>query len=272
MLRSRAFRLGWHRYVFLRDPNEEFNELLSVSIGSSGIYMLGCAKKIVYVGQSLRLKERPIESLGRFYHRVPDTSLPWSLALAPCPQEEMNERESTAIRGYAPKFNTSIPSVPKSKGRMPDVIGVAAIFKDQDGPCGAFDPENLKRQMENAQTNPNPPWNRKRTRRKAARPEPRPAKRVTVCDEYLEKDIDYFRRSFAVPPRRPLPFKINLCEGGDVLTKDGVIVGVWKLDEKKQILFLSNDASKPLFQDMHLGHLCDQIRKWHEANTGDIIY
>lgn len=272
MLRTRASKLVWNRQIFLRYPNEEFDELLSMPMGSSGIYLIGCAKEIVYVGQSWRLKERPIESLGRYYHRVPDTSLPWSIAFAPCLPEEMNERESTAIRSYAPKFNTSIPSVPESQGRMPEVIDVAPVFQDQDGPCRAFDPENLKRQMENAQTNPNPPWKRKRTRRKTATTEPRRKKRIAICEEYLEEDIDTFKRSFAVPSRRPLPFKINLCEGGDVVTRDGVIVGVWKLDENTQISFLPNDASEPLFLDMPLGRLCEQIGEWYEANTGDVIY
>ena len=272
MLRIRASNLGWHRHVFLRNPNEEFDELLSMPMSSSGIYLIGCAKEIVYVGQSWRFKERPIESLGRYYHRVPDTSLPWSIAFAPCPPEEMDERESTAIRSYAPKFNTSIPSVPKSQSRMPEVIGAAAVFQDQDGPCGAFDPENLKRQMENAQTNPKPPWKRKRTRRKTATPEPRRKKRIAICEGFFEEDLDTFKRSFAFPRRGPLPFNINLCEGGDVVTRDGVIVGVWKLDENTQVSFLPNDASEPLFLDMPLGRLCEQIREWYEANTGDVIY
>ena len=272
MLSHRLLNLVWGRQVFLRYPNEELDKLLSMPMGSSGIYLIACAKEIVYVGQSWRLKKRPIESLGRYYHRVPDTSLPWSIAIAQCSPAEMNERESTAIRSYAPKFNTSIPSIPKSQGRMPEVIGVAAVFQDQDGPCGAFDPENLKRQMENAQTNPNPPWKRKRTRRKTATPEPRRKKRIAICEEYLEEDIDTFKRSFAVPRCRPLPFKINLCEGGDVVTRDGLIVGVWKLDESTQVSFLPNDASEPLFIDMPLGRLCEQIREWYEVNTGDVIY
>lgn len=33
-----------------------------------------------------------------------------------------------------------------------------------------------------------------------------------------------------------------------------------------------NDASEPLFLDMPLGRLCEQIREWYEANTGDVIY
>lgn len=267
MRRTRALELGWHRYVFLRHPHEAFDELLSMPMGSSGIYLIGCASEIVYVGQSWRLRERPIESLGRYYH----TSLPWSIALAPCPPEEMDERESTAIRCYALKFNTSIPSVGKSEGRMSEVIGVAAVFRDQDGPCGAFDPENLKRQMEKAKTEPNPPWKRKKTRRKTVKPEPIPIKNLPGFDEYLEEAIDSFKRSFAVPRCKPLLFKINLCEGGDVVTRDGEIIGVWKVDENLQVSFFPDDASKPLFPDMFLGPLCEQIRDWYEAKTGDVI-
>jgi len=268
MRRTRALDLGWHRYVFLRRPHDELHELLSKPRGPSGIYLIGCEREIVYVGQSWNLKERSIESLGRYYHQVPDTSLPWSIAIALYPPEEMNERESTAIRSYAPKFNTSIPSVPKSQGQMPEMIGVAAVFKDQDGPCGAFDPENLKRQMENAQANPNPPWKRKRTRRKTVTPEPRRKEGETICEKYLEETIDSFKRSFAVPRSNPLPFKINLCEGGDVVTRDGVIVGVWELEEHGPVSFLPNDASEPLFTDMLLGRLCEQIREWYETSTG----
>jgi len=152
------------------------------------------------------------------------------------------------------------------------MIGVAAVFEDQDGPCGAFDPENLERQIVNARTNPNPAWKRKRTRRKTAAPEPRPKMRTAIREDYLEKDVDTFRRSFAVPRSGPFTFKINLCEGGDVVTRDGVIVGVWKLDENTQVAFLPNDASEPLFTDMHLGRLCEQVREWYEASTGDVIY
>jgi hypothetical protein len=269
MLSHRLLNALWYRQVFLRDPHEELDELLSRPLGSSGIYLIGCAKEIVYVGQTLRLKERPIESLGRYYHRVPDTSLPWSIAIAQNFSADLNERESTAIRSYAPKFNTSIPSVSKSQGRMPEVIGVAAVFQDQDRPCGTFDPENLKRQIENARTNPNPPWKRKRTRKKTATPQPRRKKGVTICEALLEEDLDSFKRSFAVPRCGPLPFKINLCEGGDVVTRDGEIVGVWKLDENAQVSFLPNDASEPLFTDMPLGRLCEQIREWYEANCGN---
>jgi hypothetical protein len=84
--------------------------------------------------QTWRLYERPIESLGNIYHRVADISLPWSIAFAPCPPQKLDEWESTAIRTYAPRF-TSLPSLAKSQGEMPLVIGVAAVFQDQAGDC-----------------------------------------------------------------------------------------------------------------------------------------
>jgi hypothetical protein len=259
------------RLIFHRFLTGELDVLCDRYSGTSGVYLIGCSNEIVYVGQSCSIGRRSIDSFGNIYRRISDSSRLWSIALAPCPTEEMNERESTAIRSYAPKLNTSIPSVTKSQGRMPEVVGVAAVFQDQDGHCGAFGSENLKHQMENAQTNPNPPWKRKRTRRKTATPLSRQEKRIAVCEECFEEDIDTFKRSFAVPCRRPLPFKINLCEGGDVVTRDGVVVGVWKLDENTQVSFLPNDASEPLFLDMPLGRLCEQIREWYEANTGDVI-
>lgn len=268
MFRNRALDLGWGRQVFLRDPNEEFHELLSMRMGSSGIYLIGCAKEVVYVGQSWRLKERPIESLGNIYHRVDGISLPWSIALAPCPPEEMNERESTAIRSYAPQFNTSIPSIPKSQGRMPEVIGIAAVFQDQDGPCGAFAPENLIRQMENAKANPNPPWKRKKRRRKVTEREFKRTKMTIIPGEPPEESTADLLRTFGVPLRKPLPFKVNLCDEGSVVTKDGEIIGTWQMDENGQLSFFPNGSSEPLFFEEFLGLLCEKIREWHAANTG----
>lgn len=101
--------------------------------------------------------------------------------------------------------------------------------------------------------------------------EPIPIKNMPGFEEYLEEAIDSFKRSFAVPHCSPLPFKINLCEGGDVVTRDGEIIGVWKVDENLQVSFHPDDASEPLFTDMLLGLLCEQIREWHEAETGDVI-
>jgi hypothetical protein len=259
-------RTVWYRWL-----SYELGDLLHEHRASSGIYLIGCLKEIVYVGQSINLANRSIQSFEKFYLRTSDASQTWSIALAPCPTEEMNERESTAICAYAPKFNTSIPSIGLSQGRMPKIVGAAQVFEDQEGRCAAFESESLRHQIEIAQTNPKPPWKRKRTRRKVVIPEPRRKKSIATCKEFDEWDYNAIKRSFGVPCERPLPFKINLCEGGDVVTRDGVVVGVWKLDENRQISFLPNDASEPLFLDLPLGQLCEQIKQWYEANTGDAI-
>lgn len=174
MLDNHKQYLAWRRQVFVRNPHRDLNALYSRVRWSSGIYLIGCADEVVYVGQSWDLTFRPIDSLGRFYHRVPDVSLPWSLALAPCPPDEMNERESTAIRAFAPKFNTSIPSIPVSQGLMPDIIGYAAILQDQVSTGGAFEDVNLHRQMERATANPSPPWRLGKQRKKTGIRIPKP--------------------------------------------------------------------------------------------------
>lgn len=120
--------------------------------------MIGCADRVVYIGQSNQLSQRSIDSLGRAYHRVPDTSLPWSMAFAPCAYEDMDEHESAAIRAYAPEFNTSIPSLDKSLGRMPVLAGTAQVFADQASPSTAFYPECVRRQIEEAAKNATPLW------------------------------------------------------------------------------------------------------------------
>ena len=132
MFRHRRLYLVWRRQVFLRNPHRQLDELLSMNLGWAGIYLIGCAGEIVYVGQTIRLKERPIESLGNIYHRVPDVSLPWTMAIAPCgPGDDMNELESTAIRSYSPRFNTSIPSLDKRP--RPDAAA-DRILSDIPGP------------------------------------------------------------------------------------------------------------------------------------------
>lgn len=163
MLTSSALFHLWKRQVFLRNRHEELTALLGCSWVHTGIYMIGCADRIVYIGQSNQLSQRSIDSLGRVYHRIPDTSLPWSIAFAPCAYDDMDEYESAAIRSYAPKFNTSIPSLEKSLGRMPLISGTAQIFAGQAEPSTAFSPECLRRQIEEASRNATPPWSKGKT-------------------------------------------------------------------------------------------------------------
>ena len=269
MLKDRALFQLWRRQVFLRNPSDEVDALFSRYKGSSGIYLIGCSKEIVYVGQSFRIADRSIESLGKVYHRVSDTSLPWSIGYALCPSEEMNERESTAIRRYAPRFNTSIPSIDKSQGRMPEVVAVAEVFQDQAGTCAAFATENLTCQMENAEANPYPPWKSKTKRRKktetpATKSMSNQSRRFNSPNE---RKVDFIKH-YGVPICNPLPFKVNLCDDGSVVTEDGEIIGTWWMDEHEHPSFFPNGSSEPLFFDVFVGSLCRRIGEWHDANTG----
>jgi len=75
-------------------------------------------------------------------------------------------------------------------------------------------------------------------------------------------------KAYGVPQSEPLRFKINLCDDGSVVTKDGEYIGTWGMDENAHPSFLPDGASEPLFFDMFVGILSERIREWHEANTG----
>jgi len=159
---GRSFLARWNRQVFLRAPHPTIQDLFSAAPGTagSGIYLIGCGAEVIYIGQSWHLAERPFDSLGRFYHRLSDTSLPWALAIAPCEPAEMDERESTAIRTFAPRFNTSIPSIPKSQGRLPETLGVAPLLHDQHDSGSAFEPAAQPAQAAREAKKPSPPLRR----------------------------------------------------------------------------------------------------------------
>ena len=147
--------------------------------GVRGIYFIGCGDRIVYIGQSRNISHRSIESLARFYHQIDDITLPWSIGLSPVIDESvivwnssgLNELESTAIRKYAPIFNTSIPSKLKSQGKEPVLMThIARVFADQDKNCTAFELENLEKQVREAENNPSPPWQQGNKRRRKWNP------------------------------------------------------------------------------------------------------
>ncbi len=340
MLTSSALFHLWKRQVFLRNRHDELSRLLGCSWVHTGIYMIGCADRVVYIGQSNQLSQRSIDSLGRIYHRVPDTTLPWSMAFAPCAYDNMDEHESAAIRAYAPEFNTSIPSLDKSLGRMPVIAGTAQIFADQASPSIAFSPECAKRQIEAAATNASPPWRkgkalprddfstapkqkfdlravntsgrdffdalssqRRRAQRRTA-PTQRPERIKTYVEHKgVEIHIDEIR-SNEVGKRhfffewmaksygkviasgteldkataankaidaaeehlaQPYRFKINLCDDGSVVTRDGEYLGTWKTDEDGHPSFTPDGESEVLFFEMWIGMLCQKIADWHEA-------
>lgn len=151
---------------------------------------------------------------------------------------------------------------------MPEVTGIAAVFQDQDAPCGAFTAENLKRQMEIAEANPNAPWKTKKKRRKQTET-PRPKSRIDHSSSFVwpKEHKEDLIKAYGVPSRNPLPFKINLCDDGSVVTDEGEIIGTWQMDENAHPSFFPNGSSEPLFFDVFVGLLCKQIGEWHDANT-----
>lgn len=258
----------WKRQVFLRHPHKEFWSIRRPSFGS--VYLISCADEIVYIGQSWNCAQRSIESLGRVYHQVSDTSLPWFMAFADCKPEEMHERESAAIRAYAPKFNTSIPSVEKSLGRMPEIIGSVPVFHGQPETPDPFRPENLERLKALADANPTPPWARKRTRRKSA-PRPKPAPGPIQPVELTEDEHAELLRHYGVPANGPFQFKVNLCEDGSVITKHGEIIGTWKMDADEFPLFIPAEEGEAAIFSPWVGSLCHKIVDWYEQKYGEDI-
>lgn len=162
----------------------------------TGIYFIGCGDRIIYIGQSLGsggIAHRSLESLARFYHQIDDITLPWSIGLAPVIKDEsiivwnsshLNELESTAIRKFAPIFNTSIPSKLKSKGKEPKITHIARVFADQDKNCTAFELESLEKQAREAENNPSPPWQQGFKRRRKWNPI---TNKLELIEKYKEK-------------------------------------------------------------------------------------
>ena len=121
---TRTFHNAWRSKVFLRNSHDNLLVRLFGTPDHGGIgffcglYFIACDDKIVYIGQSNYIPRRFLESFGPIYHQVADTKLPWSVAFAET-NSDANELESTAIRKYAPVFNTSIPNKLKSQGIVP---------------------------------------------------------------------------------------------------------------------------------------------------------
>ena len=166
---SRLLSNLWRERTRHQDIDDMCKGLSSGGFSVEGIYFIGCGDRIIYIGQSMGMggiAHRSIESLARFYHQIDDITLPWSIGLSPVIDESvivwnssgLNELESTAIRKFAPIFNTSIPSKLKSKGKEPKIIHIARVFADQDKNCTAFELENLEKQAREAENNPSPPW------------------------------------------------------------------------------------------------------------------
>ena len=166
---SRLLTNLWQERTRHQDIDDMCKGLSSGGFSVTGIYFIGCGDRIIYIGQSMGMggiADRSLESLARFYHQIDDITLPWSIGLSPVIDESvivwnssgLNELESTAIRKFAPIFNTSIPSKLNSKGKEPNITHIARVFAEQDKNCTAFDLENLEKQAIEAESNPSPPW------------------------------------------------------------------------------------------------------------------
>jgi hypothetical protein len=183
LLMSRFLSNLWQRKDYLdkrtrhQDMDDICGGLSSGAYSMLGIYLIGCGDRIVYIGQSIGMggiPHRSIESLARIYPQVEDETLPWSIGLAPYRApffhkgegEDFNELESTAIRKYAPIFNTSIPSKSKTQGKELKITHIAEVFADLDYPCTAFESDNLEKQAIEAENNPSPPWQQGNKRRR----------------------------------------------------------------------------------------------------------
>lgn len=267
MLSSRQLFDLWNLEVFVRNRHQSLTDLLTTRNFSIGIYLIACDDEIVYIGQSNNLTRRPFQSLGRTYHRVSDTSLQWGIAYAPCDYVDMDEQESTAIRAFAPKFNTSIPSVAKSQGQMPEIVASATVFQKPDRLCRAFLPDNLKQQMERAAAEPNPPWARKRTRRKTERLVFESTEVETPAPMTEEHKAELMR-DYGVAVNEPLVYPVNLCKDGMVVTRDGEFLGSWSFDDDACPFFIPDGDTEPLLEHVTSGGLAFQIRQWYEEREG----
>jgi hypothetical protein len=173
----------WKKYIGegKKMHSELFDVFSNKRLAGEGIYFIGCADRIVYIGQSINLKTRAIESLGQKYQIVNDESLPWAIGFTPLKDYQsldinrsnyweetyglMNELESTAVRKFAPKFNTYLHSHKRSEGKEPDIKYVAQVFANNSN-CTAFDSINVRQQKEEALKNECPPWKNVKKRRK----------------------------------------------------------------------------------------------------------
>ena len=184
----------WKRYFWgSRRRHPDIDEIFRGStkggfVLRNGIYFIGCGYRIIYIGASYDIPQRSIVSLARFYHKIDDITLPWSIGLAPLDKnDDSNELESSAIRKFAPIFNTSIPSKLKSKGKEPKIIHIARVFADQDKNCSAFNVVNLNKQAEEAEKNPTPPWKQGHKRRRVWDPI---THQLVLRDKYKEEKND----------------------------------------------------------------------------------
>jgi len=52
---------------------------------------------------------------------------------------------------------------------------------------------------------------------------------------------------------------------GDVITRDGEVIGTWSLVEDVFYTFTPDGAEEHIFFEPFLGMLCSRIAEWHES-------
>ena len=92
----------------------------------------------------------------------------------------------------------------------------------------------------------------------------------TASIDWTKEDSMALLQAHGVSLREPLRFKINLCEDGSVITKDGEYLGTWEMDENEHPSFFPDGASDPLFFSGFIGLLSEKIREWHEAGGNPV--
>lgn len=173
----------WKKYIGGIElmHSELFDILSNARFAGKGLYFIGCFDRIVYIGQSINLTNRAIESFGQKYQMVNDKSLPWAIGFTLLKDYQpldvnrgdsweetyglMNELESTAIRKFAPRFNTHLHSHKRSEGKEPHMEYIAQVFANNSD-CTAFDLINIGQQKEEALKNVCPPWKNSKKRRR----------------------------------------------------------------------------------------------------------
>lgn len=90
------------------------------------------------------------------------------------------------------------------------------------------------------------------------------------------RDYDYTRSAPTKLPDWPDHWRIKLFgfgdgDTGDVVTRDGEIIGIWTADENDHCSFTPNGYDKPILFNPFLGLLCAEIAAWHEMTENAFV-
>ena len=56
-------------------------------------------------------------------------------------------------------------------------------------------------------------------------------------------------------------------DGGDVISKDGEVIGTYTCDDNDCCEFIPDGADAPVITSMMIGPFCREIAEWHEKNS-----